>query len=60
MQCVQFGFVFFGKVALGTKRIARCTQFQTVGFMTVRTGDTGLMHFALQERTVDIHLAIDL
>jgi len=49
-----------GHMATVAKGIPINIDFPAVGFMTVFTDHTGLVHFALEERGVDIDLILDL
>ena len=51
---------FFRQMALRAERIALGPQLRAVRVMTVRAGDPGGMHAALQERAVFVDLAVDL
>ena len=50
----------FRQVTLRTERIALRPQLRAVRVVTVRAGDPGGMHAALQERAVFVDLAVDL
>ena len=60
MMMMRSDVELFRQVALGAQSIALGTQLCGVRFMTVRAGDPGGMHAALQERAVFVHLAVDL
>ena len=47
-------------VALGAERIALCNQLARMHVVTVAAGDTVKIHPALQKRTHDKHLVVDL
>ena len=47
-------------VTLQTDAVAWGSQHQAVWLVTITAGDTRLIHLALQEGTVDVHLVINL
>ena len=49
-----------GEMALGTHAVAFCHKLVAVRVMAVGTGHAGLMHLALNKRTVDVYLVADL
>jgi hypothetical protein len=52
-----FGYIELGRqMAAGTNRITSPPNLETVGVVAVTAGDACREHFALEERTVDIHL----
>lgn len=60
MHCVRGSVVLVGLMTLGTESVAVNSRFEAVGIVTVRAIDTCLLHPALQDRTVDIDLAVNL
>jgi hypothetical protein len=51
---------FRWQMALRAEPIALLAERQTVRLMTIGTGDTGMIHAALDERAIFEHLAVDL
>ena len=60
MVVMRLGVVLAGRmrihVARGADLVAFIFQLRRMRVMAVRAADTLLMHLALQERTVDVHL----
>jgi hypothetical protein len=60
MTVVIHGVVALRLMALCAEQVAFGLETKAVGVMAVGTGNSGLVHATLDERTMDIYLVLDL